>query len=52
MKEKGMGHIVNGLSSASFRNAQPWTEKTAITPETKNFPAFTFITFYKDTAFL
>lgn len=48
--KNGMVHIVNGVGGASFSDAQPWTEKTAFTPKTKNFPAITFITFDQNTA--
>jgi len=44
-EKDGMVHIVNGVGGASFSDAQPWTEKTAFSPKTQNFPCITFLTF-------
>jgi len=48
--ENGMVHIVNGCGGASWKDPQPYTNKTAYTPDTTSFATITFITIDGNTA--
>ncbi|MBA7710073.1 hypothetical protein ES703_119002 [subsurface metagenome] len=48
--ESGMVHIVNGCGGASWKDPQPYTNKTAYTPDTTSFATITFITIDGNTA--
>jgi hypothetical protein len=41
---RGIVHIVNGTGGASWKSAQPMTEKTAFTPRSTSFACLTFLT--------